>query len=298
MKNNEYMEICTPEVKKDKDSFFKTDNIDILNVYINLYNNGHNVEFLRENNKTLKFVDKSDDGNSGYRFMENTIEIPDGIYKETITHELLHCATTIIDGHAAHVGLMYADFASGEILGVCLNEGMTATKDIELFGEYTDGKLEHEEDVYPFAKRVIDLLEYVIPKDVLDTAYFEADLGAVISYLDKIHHDLNKVVDFIRDLDYVFIYLDMKNEGIPDEIKENFIIAWNNVQDFLAESLYICLNRYYEEGMIDKDELVEYLGEVKGILGACVVIGDEEITKSRIKEYKKIEEKYKKRKNA
>ena len=298
MKNDVYVDIYTPQITRDKDPFFKTNNIDILNVYIKLLNEGYNVEFLRENNKTLKFQNYSDDGQSGYRFMDNTIEIPDELYKNSITHELLHCATTTIDGHAAHVGLMYGDFLSGELFGVCLNEGMTATKDIELFGDYTKDKLEYEKDIYPFSKRVIEILEMIIPRHTMEEAYFNSDISTIINYLDKIHHDPNKVFDFIRDLDFVFIYLDLTHDNVPKDKRKDFEEAWTNVQLFLAETLYICLNRYYEEGMIDEDELKEYLEECKMILRAHVEINGEKITKNKIRQYKKIEENYKNRKNA
>ena len=296
MKNDKYVDIYTPQIVRDKESFFESDNIDILNVYIKLYNEGYNVEFLRENNKTLKFQNYSNDGQSGYRFIDNVIEIPDELYKNSITHELLHCSTTVLDGYAAHVGLMYGDFKSGELFGVCLNEGMTATKDIELFGDYTNEKLEHEEDVYPFSKRVIEILELIIPRHTIEEAYFNADIALIINALDKIHHNSEKVFDFIRDLDFVFIYLDLTHETVPEDQRKNFQEAWTNVQLFLAETLYICLNRYYEEGMIDEEELKDYLEECKMILRAYVVIGDEKLTKNKIRQYKKIEENYKNRK--
>ena len=299
MKNNIYVEIYTPQIVKGDGTPLVSDNEDIVNVYNKLLENGFNVESFKENVKTLKFQNYSDDGQSGYRFINNTIEIPDELYKISITHELLHCASTIIDGHAAHVGFMYGDFATGEVFGTCLNEGMTATLDVELFGEYTEGKLEREEGVYPFAKRVIDLLEYIIPRHVMNEAYFGSNLAAIIEYLDKIHHDARKVFDFILDLDYVFEYLDLTHDDIPQDERRKFEKSWNNIQFFLAESLYICLNRYYEEGMIGKEELLEYLEECKTILRAHIVINDEKITKNKIRQYKKIEDNYKnKKKNA
>ncbi|MCR5482847.1 MAG: hypothetical protein K6E99_00340 [Bacilli bacterium] len=296
MKNSVCVDIYTPQIKKDECSFFKSDNIDVLNVYIKLYNAGFNVESLRENNKTLKFQNYSDDGQSGYRFIDNTIEVPDKIYKDTITHELLHCASTILDGHAAHVGLMYGDFKTGELFGLCLNEGMTATLDLELFGDYTDTKRENEEEVYPFAKRVIEILELIVPRHTLDEAYFNSDLALLIKSLNKIRHNENEVFAFIRDLDFVFMYLDLTHDDVPENKRRKFEKAWNNVQYFLADSLYICLNRYYEEGMIDEEELLDYLEECKTILRAHIEVGGQKITKNKIRQYKKIEENYKNRK--
>lgn len=296
MKNGVYVDIYTPQIERDKESFFKSDNIDILNVYIKLRNEGYNVEFLRENNKTLKFKNYSDDGQSGYKFIDNIIEVPDEIYKNSITHELLHCATTVLDGHAAHVGLMYGDFKTGEVFGVCLNEGMTAVKDVELFGEYTEDKLENEEEVYPFSKRVIEILELIVPRHTIEEAYFNADLALLINELDKVRHNANEVFDFIRDLDFVFMYLDLTHENIPEDKRRKFERAWNNVQYFLADSLYICLNRYYEEGMINEEDYLDYLEECKMILRAYVEIGGQKITKNKIRQFKKIEENYKNRK--
>ena len=277
MKKSVEMKIYKPVAEKNQDKF--------LEIY--------NVETFRNNIKTLQFTNKSDDGNAGYRFIDNIIEVPDDKYKYNITHELLHCATTIIDGHAVHEGLMYADFKTGEIVGVCLNEGMTAKKDLELFGNYVEGKAENEEDVYPFSKSVIDYLEYVIPRHKIEEAYFNSDLSLIIESLDEIHHDTQKVFQFIRDLDFVFIYLDLTHESIPEEERKHFEKAWNNVQYFLAESLYISFNEYCKEGLIDEYELEEYIEECKAILRSRIELNGEKITKNKIRQLKKIEENYK-----
>ncbi len=287
------IKLYSPIIRKNTDSFIPVTNIDYINVYARLYNKGYNVEFLRENLKSLKLSYRSLDGDPCYLIGKNKIEIPKKLYKDSITHELLHCATAVIDGHAMHLGFQYNDFKTGKTYGECLNEGVTTILDEELFGNYTKTKLDGREKIYPFSRRIAEYLLMVVPEELLYTYYFNADLIGLIEYLDNFHHDKNKVMQFISDLDVVYYYLDKEDISIFLENKEYLLKCYERVQMFLAESVYAALTILYENGDFTKKEYKMYLSNCKEILRNCLYFAGERVTTSKVRKYKKIEENYK-----
>ena len=285
-------EIVTPEIKRVDDKFIPIDNIDILNVYITLKNNGLNVETLRDNIKTLTRENRPDaDGDSAYDFMNNVILCPDDHYKNSITHELLHASTRILDGDGAHMGLMNGDWLSQDIIGIGLNEGMTAYLDLKFFGDYTKEKRLIEQYVYPLTKKIIEHLRLIVPETDLIEYYMNSDLAGFMSHLMKFYDDPDYILDFIGAIDYLYIKFDMPFT-VDDEDIEGIKENYNFVKTFLAESVYIIANRYYENNMITKKDLKEFKKVSISLLKGILELGGKNYGESNIHEYNKIKKRY------
>ena len=284
--------IVTPEIKRVDDKFIPVDNIDVLNVYIALKNHGLNVETLRNNMKDLIIENRTDDdGDTAYKFLENIILCPDERYKNNITHELLHAATTILDGYGVHVGLMYGDWISGKIIGIGLMEGLTAYLDVKLFEDYTKEKREIEMYVYPLTKTIIKDLLMIIPESYLLNYYMNSDLAGFISDLMRFYDDPAYILEFIRAVDNLYVKFDLPktlDENNMPDINKNF----NFVKTFLAESVYILANRYYEHNMIDKKELRRYKKISLEILHGILEADGVKYAKRNNHEYNKIKKRY------
>ena len=288
----EIINVNAPQIKRVENGFVPITNEDVLNVYITLFNNGYNVETLRENLKTLKINVCDEKSLSYYNSVKNEICCPKELYKNNITHELLHASSCIVDGKGIHSGLMNVDWVSQTTICECINEGMTATIDFELFGDYTKNKSEYEEDVYPFAKGIVEYVAMMIPISNLIKYYFESDLVSLINDLNKIYRDDSKIFNFFVDSDFVFSKIDNPNNELKNDEISLLLSSYKNIQLFLAEGIYYKLNKLYEKKVINKYELKENIEVVKDLLSAKIVYDDVFETTSAINEYKNIKRKY------
>ena len=288
----EMIKIVTPQKRRVDDKFIPLPNMDAANVYITLKNNGYNVETLRENLKTLKINITDEINNSYYHSIDNEIFCLPEDYKNNITHELLHASTCITDGNGIHSGLMSGDWLSNTTLGLCINEGMTATMDNKLFGNYTDTKEEYESSVYPFAKGIIEYLSILVPFSKIEECYFNSDLVSLIEELSKIYPNAGNIIKFLCDTDYVFRMIDVPYNEPTEEDVPQILESYKSIQVFLAEGIYYKLNKKYEEGVINKAEYKDFLDIVKDLLKARIVYNDLFTTPVAMKEYKGIKKRY------
>lgn len=284
--------IKSPDIKSVDDKFIPINNIDKLNVYIKLKNEGLNVETYLDNLKTLKIKRKlSKKKEAGYDFINNKILIRKYDYKNDITHELLHAATTILDENGIHSGFMFGDWISKDVIGLGLNEGMTAYLDLKYFGDYTKTKRESEKYVYPMMKAIIRNLCSIIPEKDLIEYYTNSDLAGLIYDLNMLYDDASYILDFLGSIDTLYYKNDLPKIICEDDL-ECIISNYIFVKTFLAESIYIVANAYYENNLLSKENFEIEKDKVKKILGGIINIDGKVYNASNIEEYENIEKRY------
>ena len=291
-------EIKSPKIKKVDDKFIPIDNIDVLNVYITLKNKNLNVETFRENIKDLVIKDEFDkDGDTSYDYIDNVIYCPKEKYKNSITHELLHAATSIKNVNGVYAGFMYADFFTKDWIGIGLYEGMTAYVDELLFGDYTKEKREIEKYTYQLTKSIIKNLELIIPEETLINYFMNSDLSSFILRFNDLYDDVTHVLEFLEAVDNLYFKFDLPSNvdsKYINDIREDY----NKVKTFIAESLYIIVNDSFNNKEISKEDLKYFNSLSKSILNGVIEMNGITYGVKNPREYNKIKKRYKKRKNA
>lgn len=226
---------------------------------VNFYNriNGVNVS-LGINN----FIDlyNSFYARGEYVPSDNKINIFKIKNKYTIFHELFHMASSKYNEKTDICGFSYLD--NKNEFGDGLNEGYTDHLVVRYFGDLFEADISYE-----FEELVASKLEEIIGKDLMECAYLNANLSAVIIELQK-YSERKDILKFIRKLDILEKYAGTKNLAmINRDILEHLMF---DVSDFLIRCYVKKLKTVHKTATEDvvtdvfiyAKDLVEYHGDV------------------------------------
>lgn len=211
-----------------------------INSFIDLYNSFHAVGvYVPSDNKISIFKKKN---------------------KYTIYHELFHMASSKYNKRIDKCGFSCIDDKNQ--FGDGLNEGYTDHLVMRYFGDLCTSDTSYE-----FEELVSSKLEEIIGKNLMESAYLNAELSAVIIELQK-YSERKDILKFIRKLDILEKYAETKNMSMVNrEILEHLMF---DVSNFLircyVKKLKIAQKKANDDVITDvfmyAKDLVEYHGDV------------------------------------
>lgn len=270
---NELLEfdIIKPKLITDPKPLITT-NEDIEAVYEVLKTLDVNLGYFLQNASTVQFV--RDEKLSGkikdfayYDAFGNVVKTSSKNHKYTVTHELLHMASTIIEQMNVFLGFHQCNLLNNRAVGEALNEGYTAILDARLFGNYAPMKAEREQEIYPITKRITEFLEVTVGTEQMTKSYFEADLRTITDQLTRLM-GRKETLMFLYTFDALF--------KSSDSIQKFNIKAihdfYPEVQAYTAEAFYTKITDKYRNGSLNKEDYLELLNLVKYMLYSRISI--------------------------
>lgn len=230
---------------------------------INFYSQINNLKVSR---RISSFEELCDAFNSDgvYYNTENKIVIYHGQNQGTIFHELFHMASSRIYKNNDFCGFSCDD--DKNLFGTGLNEGYTECMVERYFPEFYDG-----ESTYDYEKLVTQKLEIIVGRELMQKAYMQANLSAVVLELQK-YVNRGEILKFIKKLDLLEKYARIKNMSRDNRtILEKLMI---DVNMFLIRAY---TNKLGKENKVVTDdlvtsvfmyakELIEYRGSVSSLM--------------------------------
>lgn len=180
--------------------------------------------------------------------------------KYTIFHELFHMASSKYNEKTDVCGFSYLD--NRNQFGDGLNEGFTDHLVLRYFGDLFDADISYE-----YEEMVASKLEEIIGKELMESAYLNANLSAVIIELQK-YSERKDILKFIKKLDILEKYAGTKNMAmINRDILEHLMF---DVSDFLIRCYANKLKKVHKVATEDvvtdvfmyAKDLVDYHGDV------------------------------------
>lgn len=226
---------------------------------VNFYNriNGVNISL---GIKKLEDLYNSFYARGEYISNNNKINIFKKKNKNIIFHELFHMASSKYNNRMDICGFSYIDDKNE--FGNGLNEGYTDHLVIRYFGDLLDVNIS-----YKLEELIASKLEEIIGKDLMEPAYLNANLSAVIIELQK-YSERKDILKFIKKLDILENYASTKNMAADNRnILEHLMF---DVSNFLircyAKKLKTVHKTATENVITDvfmyAKDLVEYHGDV------------------------------------
>jgi len=230
-----FQKVLEANVPKENLKFFYK-NITSLKIGIsnlNLYNFIHSSNF------------------SGFYILRrNKIKIKLTALKETMYHELLHMATTYVDG----LKVLYCGFSqeSFDQISFCdsINEGYTELLNSRYF---LDGK---ETNGYRFQVTTAKMLERIIGMEKMQNLFFTANLQGLIDEL-KVYASEEDIMKFIANSDYILKNQDWNKTSsvITDKITK----CYHEVNVFILNLFYKKLKMFAQDNLVYmQSALAEY----------------------------------------
>lgn len=190
----------------------------------NFYNNVKEIKIKENYSKFKGFITYA-----SYFVKDNKIVLYNPNYENTLSHELLHMASTKkINSNLILSGFGIIDFDKNEKYGILLNEGYT---------EYLNGKYFNSANVYKTHIGFVKQLEKIIGENLMEQMYFNADLKGLINELIKYNNTKEEIIEFIVNADTIHKY---RNTFTPIN-KLKLKKACIKVNLFLVKSYYVKL---------------------------------------------------------
>lgn len=237
-----YRNICYDEIDREK---FKDTNFDkAIKHFLRVVTSKvqcDDLSNLRENFKNLEIVEskslitKLRNKNNDAFYESDKIKITIlGDNFDCIYHELLHFAAGRKIGNIYYGGFYQANEDTEEYIGHGLDEGYTVVMAERLFND------KHVSDSYWCLKEIVEQLEEIIGKDLMQHFYFTSDLYSLKEELKKYVSE-EEIIAFLRDLDDLCYYtvnskVFFKNKGYAEfniQNIQNFLIKCNVRKIFL-----------------------------------------------------------------
>ena len=221
--------VLPPALKESVDDLEINENVDknvkeSMMEFIKVMKENYPEEYLAnfvENAKTLntgvqkrgllyRFLGENLAGS--YNSKRNILLLEEEYGDTTITHELLHMASSTKKNGIGYSGFHQYEYKPGGVsIGSAINEGYTEFLNKRLFSS-TDNSYEYQ----VFSSMII---EKIVGKEKMEKLYFSSNLKGLIDELAK-YTDEEDVMTFLADQDFLLQYL--KTDRI-DYIKQNHI---------------------------------------------------------------------------
>lgn len=190
-----------------------------------------------------------------YNPKHNEIAIATETDDTTITHELLHMASSFYKDKMSRSG--FNQFYSKGLLNIGngINEGYTELLNQRYFGgtEYPLG-IRRSISTYGYLKLITEKLEQIVGKEKMENLYFSANLKGLIQELNKYASE-EEIMKFITDTDFIIKYLSNKRPSLIEN--QSLINCMNRSTIFLITNYIKMLILQEKEGIISNEELRE-----------------------------------------
>jgi hypothetical protein len=180
--------------------------INYINIFLNTFDKKTNIDLnlFHTNLKTLSIKEKnnfnrliifSTNTMGAYKLKKNKIVLLKNNYNFYIFHELLHCASFKKEQNNYTTGF-FKQFRYSSI-GRALNEGYTSLLEARYFSE------NFNKNSYNNIRFIVEKIEILIGKEVMEKFYFTANLNALINEFIKYGKTKQEIIFFIDELDYI-----------------------------------------------------------------------------------------------
>ena len=285
------IEITRPTIDR-VDEVFQSDDAYINMFYKELSNLDTEIPFFYKNFKTLTF--ENDDNlyskikSEAYYYPEpNKIVTNSKDINLQLSHELLHMASSTVEGDIIYIGFHQTNKKDGYQIGEALNEGFTNSLDNRLFENLIPGKKEIGKKIYPITTRICDNLEFTLETKRMLDCYFNADLKTIYNYLSRLMGK-DTTLKFLYSFDALFRCGDECFKYKPRMLR----LLYPDIQLFVAEALFTKTTDQYRIGTIGSNAYKAYLDLVKALLQDRITIKVIPITPNLKEAYPYIEERY------
>lgn len=264
-----------PELKKLK--YVKheivRDELGVFKDFVDVLENKVNLDIFYYKHKDIEFVKGIDESRKGmclaeYQPTKRKIFFTDDYFSESIMHELLHVASTLVGKDKIYLGLCQIDRNMGVSFGIGLTEGITCLLDEKYFGEYTSKKGDVLRNSYKLLKRLCEYLMIIYTDDVIEQYYFDADLQGFINILaNDISLEEIKILlcalDNMHALSLTYFNSKIKIYMVTKAIFKNYICALK----IIGKIFYKRMFENYYDGEIDNEEFNRALFYLKELMG-------------------------------
>ena len=274
------------------DEVFQSDDAYINMFYKELSNLDTNIPLFYKNFSTLTF--ENDDTlytkmkSAAYYYPElNKVVTNSQELALQLSHELLHMASSIVDGDIIYIGFHQTNKKDGYTIGEAINEGFTNSLDFRLYKDLIPGKRETQKLIYPITTKICENLELTLETKRMLDCYFKADLKTIYDYLARLMGE-DTSLKFLYSYDALFRCGDECARFRPVMLH----LLYPDVQLFTAEALFTKVNDKYRLGTLDINSYKLYLELVKDLLQERITIKMIPITPNLKEAYPYMEERY------
>lgn len=228
---------------------FKNDNLKLLN--FNITTLKIKIKYIAPEILLLKF-------NSGkYYIKRNKIIILNSFKEESLSHELLHMASSIYDPryNIAFCGFQQINFNKKETVGKGLNEGYTDLLNKRYFNDRT----KYSSYAYDLCMFFSEKLEQIVEKDKMEQFYLNADLFGLFKYLNNFDEGKN-IVCF-------FVILDILVDNISYSKRNKYEKACELIELYLAKWYINKKQQELDKNIINKDTFDKQIKDYIDSLG-------------------------------
>ena len=212
------------------------------------YNNMNGINTTIGINEKIRKASRYTELYGVYLCKENEIQLSPNCHKSTIFHELLHASTSYIDENFIHfVG--FEQVNNGNIIGEGLNEGYTQYLTEKFFNSSSES--------YIYEKRIAEILEIIVGKEMMQSLYFNANLKGLVDVLKQYNTEEN-VYNFITTLDFLNKHMaDGVVGNLTTDSKQIILNSLKSVNIFLIETYLKKIILENPTEIIDNREILE-----------------------------------------
>lgn len=214
---------------------FKSDNLKLLN--FNIKTLKIKIKYIAPEILLLKFA------SGKYYIKRNEIKVLNSLKKESLSHELLHMASSIYDPryNIAFCGFQQINFNKKKTVGKGLNEGYTDLLNKRYFNDRT----KYSSYAYDLCMFFSEKLEQIVEKNKMEQFYLNADLFGLFKYLNNFDVGEN-IVSF-------FVILDILVDNISFSKIKKYEKACELIECYLAKWYINKKKLELDKYIIDKD---------------------------------------------
>lgn len=189
-----------------------------------------NIKTIEFKEKNIKIYNKIVDFHAAAYYIpkKNTIIHPKNVNRYTLSHELIHMASTYIDNEKQ---IIYSGFRQTSLkchtnIGNSLNEGYT-----ELINSRYFKTNHHTKTKYKIEVNICKCLEIIVGKELMENLYFEANLYDLIEYLKQYDNEEN-IILFLKKMDFITKYLYKSSQNkLKYKLINKFVVDLCNTLD-------------------------------------------------------------------
>lgn len=222
------------------------------------------LSLLKENLKDLSIEEKKGFGIRNlimgtiivgkYNVKSNKITVIKGHHQESIHHELLHTASSIVDENT-----LFSGFSQGRIgkksfyIGDGLNEGYTSLLEERYFSD-----VHNPEYSYLIERSFAKMVEGIVGKDEMESYYFKGDLYHLVENLSQYDSQEN-ILRFLKNLDIISNHLGTDESSIYKQACQQSLLEANQ---FLLQAYLSKILPDVENGVLSTEDAANFANDI------------------------------------